>query len=690
MKRKIILSVTFVFMFLLVSFWGMAEEAGNNPVAVSPGSETEAVTVWQSCPTFSWTSVDRAASYRIAVFEAIDPIVTPYEDMADKASPVISKDIPGPALSWTLSAEESLKSGSMYVWYVQALDATGNAPGLWSGGRFFKVEQEIRFAGVEEKLAEKLRDYGVNEETITNVLKDITSDVKEVVVRSGGTEGKNTPDVSRAQGTEGSTNTFYGQGAGYSNTSGTGATFIGINAGYSNTEGIDNTFLGRSAGRNNTTGSDNTFAGQAAGYQNTTGNANTFLGYYAGFQNTSGYDNTFVGESAGYNNIGNWNIFVGKSAGFYNTGGGGNIFIGNSSGHSNTSGSSNTFIGKSSGYSTTTANNNIFIGEQAGYTNTTGYDNIFIGNGVGYSNITGCGNIIYGHLAGFKNTTGSYNVFFGSSSGNWNTTGGWNTFIGNGTGRSNTTGIKNVFLGLGAGYLNSIGEKNVFLGFNAGYNETGSNKLYIANSDTSSPLIYGEFDNGIVTVNGKLGIGTKTPGYTMEVDTTGSNSCIVVKRTDGASNYINATDAYANFGSVTNHPLRLVVNSTWKMRLNQDGSLSMSNGASLTTGGVWTNASSRALKENIENLNADEAVAALTKLNPVKYNYKIDKTDKHVGFIAEDVPELVATADRKGLSPMDVVAVLTKVIQEQQKMNENQQKTIADLQERIAKIERAK
>ena len=56
---------------------------------------------------------------------------------------------------------------------------------------------------------------------------------------------------------------------------------------------------------------------------------------------------------------------------------------------------------------------------------------------------------------------------------------------------------------------------------------------------------------------------------------------------------------------------------------------------------------------------------------------------QHVGFIAEDVPELVATADRKGMSPMDVVAVLTKVVQEQHKI-------ITDLQERMAKIEKGK
>src|ERR1051326_2571449 len=62
-----------------------------------------------------------------------------------------------------------------------------------------------------------------------------------------------------------------------------------------------------------------------------------------------------------------------------------------------------------------------------------------------------------------------------------------------------------------------------------------------------------------------------------------------------------------------------------------------SSGAVLTAGGVWTNASSRTLKENITDLGADEAKAAFDKLAPVKYDYKVDPSEKHVGFIAEDV-----------------------------------------------------
>jgi hypothetical protein len=57
--------------------------------------------------------------------------------------------------------------------------------------------------------------------------------------------------------------------------------------------------------------------------------------------------------------------------------------------------------------------------------------------------------------------------------------------------------------------------------------------------------------------------------------------------------------------------------------------------------------------------------------------------EEYLGFIAEDVPELVAMNSRTGLSPMDIVAVLTKVAQEQQK-------TISELTARVAELEAAK
>jgi hypothetical protein len=57
-----------------------------------------------------------------------------------------------------------------------------------------------------------------------------------------------------------------------------------------------------------------------------------------------------------------------------------------------------------------------------------------------------------------------------------------------------------------------------------------------------------------------------------------------------------------------------------------------------------------------------------------------------VGFIAEDVPELVSTKDRKHMTPMDVVAVLTKVVQDQQKSLREQQEILREQQETISQL----
>ena len=108
--------------------------------------------------------------------------------------------------------------------------------------------------------------------------------------------------------------------------------------------------------------------------------------------------------------------------------------------------------------------------------------------------------------------------------------------------------------------------------------------------------------------------------------------------------------------------------------------LQMASGAHVTAGGVWTDGSSREYKDNIKRLQAEDAIETLQKLNPVTFSYKVSPEENHVGFIAEDVPELVATKDRKGLSPMDIVAVLTKVVQEQRS-------TIGALVEKLSRLE---
>jgi len=111
-------------------------------------------------------------------------------------------------------------------------------------------------------------------------------------------------------------------------------------------------------------------------------------------------------------------------------------------------------------------------------------------------------------------------------------------------------------------------------------------------------------------------------------------------------------------------------------------SLVLGNGASCNSSGQWLDASSRDYKENIQEITSIEALKTLKGLQPVKYNFKRDPLkDLTVGFIAEDVPALVATKDRKALSPLEIVAVLTKVVQEQQEL-------VAKLSERITELEK--
>lgn len=103
-------------------------------------------------------------------------------------------------------------------------------------------------------------------------------------------------------------------------------------------------------------------------------------------------------------------------------------------------------------------------------------------------------------------------------------------------------------------------------------------------------------------------------------------------------------------------------------------------GNALITGNLEIG-SSRSLKKDICSLETIAASAALAALEPVRFHYKTSPDEESLGFIAEDVPDLVATKSRKTLSTMDVVAVLTKVVQDQQA-------TIARLENSVNQLEK--
>ncbi|MCP4090197.1 MAG: hypothetical protein GY746_10440 [Gammaproteobacteria bacterium] len=110
-------------------------------------------------------------------------------------------------------------------------------------------------------------------------------------------------------------------------------------------------------------------------------------------------------------------------------------------------------------------------------------------------------------------------------------------------------GSNNTVIGYQAGKGTALHNKygNVFLGYMAGYSEHGSNKLYIENSNSSTPLIYGDFDTDSVVVNSKLTV-------TNTVYSSAFSSTSPLKLQTNGTTHIHVDDATGNVGVGTNSP----------------------------------------------------------------------------------------------------------------------------------------
>jgi len=212
-----------------------------------------------------------------------------------------------------------------------------------------------------------------------------------------------------------------------------------------------------------------------------------------------------------------------------NTGPLNNTYVGWNSGNTAT-GSYNTFLGADTGIITSGAYNT-FIGDKSGRDNT-GVSNVFVGAQSGQHN-KGNANIFIGRLSGLGNQEGANNVYLGTSSGQ-NNNGNNNTYIGSNAGdRSNKT----IF---------TQNAGNVFIGFRAGYNTNVSNKLYIHNAESTTPLVYGDFESQYVNINNMLGIGLpldQVPLAKLEVNGTLKVNTLPIATTN---TYFLSTDASGN------------------------------------------------------------------------------------------------------------------------------------------------
>jgi hypothetical protein len=163
--------------------------------------------------------------------------------------------------------------------------------------------------------------------------------------------------------------------------------------------------------------------------------------------------------------------------------------------------------------------------------------------------------------------------------------------------------------------------------------------------------------NGTLFANGSVGVRTISPlvtlhtvGNRIRIDNGGGH--ILDLRTDGAALDLesNGADLYINNNNI---PVRI---------RNQQS------------------VSTRDLKDNITDFTMREATEALEDLCPVSFTWKDDEEKaKHLGFIAEDAPGIAKSTDDKAIIPMHILAILSKVVREQQRV-------ISSMRERLLEL----
>lgn len=139
-------------------------------------------------------------------------------------------------------------------------------------------------------------------------------------------------------------------------------------------------------------------------------------------------------------------------------------------------------------------------------------NNIALGEATMDNLLTGVENIAIGGSALGQDTSGSQNVVVGNGTAGTLKSGNGNVFLGHTSGLSTSNGNYNICIGWRSGYTAPFGSGNIFIGSGSGpINPAGDNKLFIDNQSTNLPLIYGEFDNDWLKINGHL---TPTGGIT--------------------------------------------------------------------------------------------------------------------------------------------------------------------------------
>ena len=417
------------------------------------------------------------------------------------------------------------------------------------------------------------------------------------------------------------------------NNTGSSNTAVGFSALKSNTSGNDNSAIGFNSLLNNTTGTRNTAQGFEVLYSNTTGGYNVAIGYKSIYNNTSGTFNVANGYLSLYaNTTGSNNVAVGYQAGRFITDGS----------TANTTGDYNVFLGTDTkaladndqneiviGYNATGVGSNSAVLGNDSITKTVLKGNVGIGTTAPSSKLHVNGMISAG-IAG--NNSANYAALLVSSTG----TGTQQSAIAIQQTYPNGNTIIWADLEPYAEYnFSHNGIENAFT-FNSGYYGNQLKSTVIRNRSGAQRISFekvkiwqntAQVDVGGAISIGQLGAGGETaPTIRLTIkdlqDSSFNSGIALVRSTNTDTAYINIVGGNLNLNAPTGASTQFKVAGTNTFAIAANGSISSSTGASLSSGGTWTDASTRELKQDIKDLDYRESLNIIKHLNPVKFAYK--------------------------------------------------------------------
>jgi hypothetical protein len=284
------------------------------------------------------------------------------------------------------------------------------------------------------------------------------------------------------------------------------------------------------------------------------------------------------------------------------------------------------------------------------------------GGGIPYTGATGAVN-----LGGYDLTVNGLTI----GTGYVNTTATFNTIVGGASPARTNQGTQNTAIGYNTISSSTPGDKNTAVGA----------WTLVSNSGIENSVLGGGAMERNLGGNGNTAIGF----YAMQNNLSGSNNTALGYKAGFSSDNttINNATAIGNGAKVSASDMVRIGNTSVTVIQGQVG---------------WTAASDVRIKKNITNSNY--GLSTVMQLRPVEYNL-ISNDLKQVGFIAQEVKKLVPEVvtgkegDLKkgeilGITYANLVPVLTKAIQEQQAIIDNQNKRLSELESLVKKLEAAK